>query len=127
MSRAFAFITALIALSCTSCAPFVERVDMRSVSASERLASSSVQIVYAGAQYTKPSRIIGDVEAYSCKHLVTDPPANKGNALQQLRLKAYRMGANAVLDTVFDTRGTDTWGTNCWETVHVQGIAVVLP
>ena len=35
------------------------------------------------------------------------------------------MGANGIIDITFDSRGTDTWGTNCWETVQASGTAVI--
>ena len=41
-----------------------------------------------------------------------------------LRLKALDLGADGIIDITFDTRGTDTWGTNCWESVQASGIAV---
>ena len=54
-----------------------------------------------------------------------DPPASKGDALKQLKIKAVNMGANGVIDITFDKRGTDTWGTNCWESVQASGTAVI--
>lgn len=107
------------------CAPFVEQVDLTKIDPAERTASTNVRIFNEGSSAPKIIKTVGDVEAYSCKHLLTDPPASRGNALQQLRLKAYRLGANSIIDVVFDTRGTDTYGTNCWETVHAAGVAVV--
>jgi uncharacterized protein YbjQ (UPF0145 family) len=58
---------------------------------------------------------------------MTDPPATQGDALQQLQLLALRAGANAVSNVTFDARGTDTWGTNCWQTVTASGFAVRAP
>jgi hypothetical protein len=69
---------------------------------------------------------LGPLEAYSCKNLIFDPPASKGDALQQLRVKAAQMEADAIIDVNFDQQGTDTWGTNCWETVQASGMAVRL-
>ena len=65
-----------------------------------------------------------EIKAYSCKLLLSDPPASKGDALKQLRLKALEMGANGIVDVTFDSRGTDAFGTNCWESVQVTGVAV---
>jgi uncharacterized protein YbjQ (UPF0145 family) len=70
-------------------------------------------------------KYVGEITAYSCKHLLTDPPASKGNALTQLKVQAVKMGANGIIDITFDSRGTDTWGTNCWETVQASGTAVI--
>jgi uncharacterized protein YbjQ (UPF0145 family) len=119
-------ILALAALALGGCAPFVEQVDLKHATPTERDGALAVRIFEGGSATPKIIKRIGDVDSYSCKHLLTDPPASKGNALQQLRLKASRMGANAVVEVVFDTRGTDTYGTNCWQTVHAAGIAATV-
>ncbi len=67
---------------------------------------------------------LGNITAYSCKHLAWDPPASKGNALLQLRLEALKLDADGVIDVTFDSQGTDAWGTNCWESVQASGVAV---
>jgi uncharacterized protein YbjQ (UPF0145 family) len=59
--------------------------------------------------------------------LLTDPPATQGDALQQLQVRVMRLGGNAVGNVTFDTRGTDTLGTNCWQTVTASGLALRLP
>lgn len=41
-----------------------------------------------------------------------------------MKLKAFRMGADAVLDVTFEERGTDAFGTNCWATIKASGNAV---
>jgi uncharacterized protein YbjQ (UPF0145 family) len=58
---------------------------------------------------------------------MTDPPATQGDAMQQLQLRALELKANAVVNVTFDTRGTDTFGTNCWQTVTASGFAATLP
>lgn len=111
---------------CVGPRPWVAPIDLKAVPVEERAASSAVKIFETGQ--TAPNRltVLGDVQATSCKNKTWDPPATKGVALQQLRLRAHRMGGNAVIDVVTDERGTDTWGTNCWESVTVSGIAARL-
>ena len=70
------------------------------------------------------SEHLGDITAYSCKHMTWDPPASKGNALLQLRLKALELNADAIIEVTFDSKGTDVFGTNCWESVQASGVAV---
>lgn len=77
-------------------------------------------------QPTNIERYIGPVEAWSCKFLMTSKPATKSDAIAQLRVKALRLGANAVIGVTYDNKGTDAFGTNCWETVHAAGTAVIL-
>jgi uncharacterized protein YbjQ (UPF0145 family) len=115
-----------LALGLVACAPFVEQVDIKTASAAETNAALQVRIFPIGSQAPQVKQYIGPVNAYSCKNKVWDKPASTGDAVAQLRLKALRMGANAVIDMSTDTRGTDTFGTNCWESVQAQGTAVVL-
>lgn len=77
-----------------------------------------------GKSHPKVKTYLGDIVAYSCKHLMWDAPASKGNALLQLRLKALDIKASAIIDVTFDSRGTDAFGTNCWESVQASGVAV---
>lgn len=103
---------------------WVEPVDLKAVPMEERAAASAVRIYETGQAPPSQLTALGDVRATSCKNKTWDPPATKGDALQQLRLRAHRLGATAIIDVVTDERGTDTWGTNCWESVTVSGIAV---
>lgn len=119
------FILAPFAL--TACSPFVDRMKISEVPPTELQASLAVQVVdQTLAQPTNIGRYIGPVEAWSCKHLMTSKPATKSDAIEQLRVKALRMGANAVIGVTYDEKGTDALGTNCWQTVHAAGTAVVL-
>jgi uncharacterized protein YbjQ (UPF0145 family) len=97
---------------------------MTALSPAALTAATNVRIFTTEQPPPKVERAIAPVTAYSCKHLTTDPPASKGDALQQLQLKAAEVGANAVVNVTFDVRGTDTWGTNCWQTVQASGTAV---
>lgn len=119
-----AFLAVILFLS--ACGPRVERVRMANVSSAEQQAALQVRVFPVGSAYPEVVRHIGPVSAFSCKNKVWEKPASTGDAITQLRLKALRMGANAVIDMTSDTRGTDTWGTNCWESVQAEGTAVIL-
>lgn len=112
----------------TGCAPFVPVADLSKVPPVEMTEMMKIRVftVDSGTSYPQVASVLGEVSAYSCKHLLTDPPASKGDALKRLRLEALKLQADAVIDVTFDTRGTDAWGTNCWETVHANGQAVKL-
>jgi hypothetical protein len=117
----------LMPLALTACSPFVDRMKMSEVAPSELQASLAVQVVdQTLPQPTNIGRYIGPVEAWSCKHLMTSKPATKSDAIEQLRVKALRMGANAVIGVTYDEKGTVALGTNCWPTVHAAGTAVLL-
>jgi len=71
-------------------------------------------------------QFISQISAYSCKHLITDPPSSTGDALYRLKIEAAYINADAIIDVTFDTRGTDALGTNCWDSVYASGNAVSL-
>ena len=111
----------------SSCGPKVDVLDLSTVDQKILTEASKVQIFKLDNAQPKPDieKYVGEITAYSCKHLSWDPPASKGDALKQLKVKAVRQGANGVIDITFDARGTDTFGTNCWESVQASGTAVV--
>lgn len=117
-----------VALLAAGCGPFVSVTDLETVPPAVMAEASRVRVYQFGTEQEMPqiAEYLGPVEAYSCKNLLTDPPASKGDALQQLRIKAAMMEADAIIDVNFDERGTDAWGTNCWETVQASGMAVRL-
>ena len=110
----------------SGCAPFVPVIDVSKVPRPELQQAYKIKTFTTGSDVSYPeiAEYLGDITAYSCKNLLTDPPASKGDALTQLRLKALRKGADGIIDVTFDSRGTDAWGTNCWESVQASGIAV---
>ena len=123
MSRTSGILAIILLLGCS---PFVPVVNVSEVPKETLQKAYQIQTFEIGNGSSRPqvSEYLGSITAYSCKHLMTDPPASKGNALIQLRLKALELGADGIFDITFDTRGTDTWGTNCWESVQVSGVAV---
>ena len=116
--------TIVAALLLSSCSPFVEVTDINKIPPATLNAASKVNVFMLGQDGPKNYTVIAPVSAFSCKHLMTDPPASQGDALLQLQIKALEIGASTILNVAFDTRGTDTFGTNCWETVQASGIAV---
>ena len=84
----------------------------------------NVYMLEQAAGYPPVHRFIGPVHGVSCKHLLTDPPASKADALLRMRVEAHRLGADTVIDVTIDQSGTDALGTNCWESISVNGLAV---
>ncbi len=120
------FSITLSVLLLAGCATFVPVTDVSKVPKETMQESYKIKTFTAGSDisHLEIKEYLGDITAYSCKHLATDPPASTGNALTQLRLKALELGANGIIDITFDTRGTDALGTNCWESVQASGVAV---
>ena len=118
------WIVLLFAIS--GCGTFVPITDTSEVPEPTLSKAYRVKVITAGSSVETPNiyKYLGAITTYSCKHLLWDPPASKGDALLQLQIKAIELGANGIVDVTFDIRGTDTCGTNCWETVQASGVAV---
>ena len=108
----------------SACGTRVPVTDLNKVDPDLLKAALQIRTYVVGQTPDGSYSIVEPIDAYSCKHLIWDKPASKGDALKQLKYKAHAMGANAIMDVEFDTRGTDAWGTNCWETVQASGVAI---
>jgi hypothetical protein len=80
-----------------ACVPaFVDRTDLASLSPEERTAALQVRLLNPDQPVPARAVFLADVEGFSCKHLLTDPPATRTAALQQLQVRTHRLGASAV-------------------------------
>jgi uncharacterized protein YbjQ (UPF0145 family) len=114
------------ALGLAACGPRGDYIKMADQTPQEVTASMNVRVFEGSAFTGNVSQYLKSVSAFSCKNQAYDPPPSKGDALSQLRIKAMRLGANAIVNVYFDTDGTDAWGTNCWKSVTATGDAVVI-
>jgi hypothetical protein len=124
--RRAALLAVLIGL--TACAAKVPLVtDMTAVPSAELARAVNVRVFTTEQPPPRVERTMAPVSAYSCRNPTSGAPASKGDALQQLQLRAAQTGANAVINVTFDSAvHGDTWGANCWQTVQASGIAVQL-
>lgn len=114
----------VLLLLVNACSPFVDVTDISKASPETLTAASRVRVYVLGQSIPQSYSVIAPVSAFSCKHMMTDRPASKGDALLQLQIRALELGATSVINVGFDERGTDTFGTNCWESVQASGLAV---
>ncbi len=119
-------LSLVLLFTMSGCGTFVPVIDVTTVPKDTMQQAFRIKVYETNSttNYPEISEYIGNITAYSCKHMLYDPPASKGDALIQLRLKAVEVGADCVIDLTYDSRGTDTWGTNCWESVQASGVAV---
>lgn len=124
MKKVIAIVMLFVLLG--GCGPSVPVIDISKVPKERLHAAYQIKTYTAGSNLNYPEieEYLGDITAYSCQNVLWDKPSSKGDALTQLRLKALDLGANGIIDVTFDTRGTDAWGTNCWESVQASGVAV---
>lgn len=123
--KAIYLVTLSFLILVSSCVPYVDVMDVSKVPKDERSLAYKIP-VYMGEQTTPAaSEFIDQIKATSCKHWMWEPAASTGNALEQLRIKALRIGAGAIVHVYCDKLGTNL-GTNCWSSVTCSGDAVKL-
>lgn len=120
-----AFLASVFLLTGCGAGQWADRIDLGKVPQSEREAALRIRLFDQAMQAPQPRELIGSVQAVSCQNKVWDSPATKGDALEQLRIKALRLGADAVTGITYSERGT-SYKPNCWESVIVSGTAVKL-
>jgi len=104
------------------CAPFVEVVRLDEATRT-RVRSDVTQYTELPPSY----RVIQQLEATSCRLGLSDPPATNQDAIDQLRFKASRLGANGITHVFCDSEGVFDLGKNCWSSVKCQGTAIEVP
>lgn len=111
------------ALFITGCAPFVPQRDMRAINNDEYYAAQDV-VLYTST-HPPVAKEIQTVEAWSCALDINDPPASKADVERRLKIEAYTVGANAVINTAY-TEGGFSLLKNCWSYMRGYGTAVRL-
>lgn len=118
-------LSSLFLLAGCGAGQWADRIDLAKVAPTERTASLRIRLFDQSMEAPQGKEIIGSVQGVSCQNKVWDAPATKGDALDQLRIKALRAGADAVTGITYSERGT-SYKPNCWASVIVSGIAVKL-
>lgn len=113
-------LAATLVATLVGCAvPVVERI---TVDDSYAAVLRRTRVIQPG-QVPAGAREIQPITAISCQQYPTQPTASQGNAIEQLQIKADRLGGNAVIV------GSCTGGTasdlvqNCWTRVTCTGTA----
>ena len=75
------------------------------------------------------AQVLGAVEATSCKNLLWQPDASIENCIDQLTMKAARLGGNGIVVGGFEKRNADFVGKrginrNCWNTVDCSAVVI---
>lgn len=127
MTKTFVmFAVAAVVAGCVGPNPQMGVIRTAEVSSEVRERAQLVQVLNAPYSPSIVQKVVGAVTATSCKNKTWEPPATRGDALLQLRIKAAELGANALTNVLFDEQGTDAWGTNCWQSITASADAVLL-
>ena len=76
--------------------------------------------VVQGREYA----IIQPLSGISCKNLLWAPSPTQNDATDQLRVKAARLDANALLNVICEAPSGTSLITNCWSSLTCHGAAI---
>lgn len=74
-------------------------------------------------------KTLGIIEATSCKHLLWEPESSQDNCMDQLKMKAARLGGNGIIFGYTDRKSADFTtkhgiNRNCWNTVDCSAVVI---
>ena len=105
---------------------FVPIIDVTKVQKDKLYVASQIRTYLDGSNnYPEVEKSLGNITGYSVKHLLWEPSPTKENALIQLQLRAFDLGADGIINISFETGGfPEILTRDCWESIKVSGIAV---
>lgn len=109
-----------------ACGAFVPVVDLQELSPEQRQKIRSVQVLDDNLLSKRRYSILNVAEGNSCKNLVTDPPASRTNAIEQLKFYALEMGGNAISNIQCSGREGTSVDTNCWELISCTANVLIV-
>ena len=121
MFRSLILISLLVLSGCAGLGQ-IERVSDLSV---EQLRQVNNIQFYASDKNLHYSSI-GRIKGISCKGSPFSGDTSKEAAMMQLRIKAVKIGANAVLFSTCSQDASVDWGNNCWASWVCIGEAAIL-
>lgn len=110
-------------VGCGSFVPVV-RLDQQPPAVMNKV--SSVKILGQGQAVNTKYSVLTVIEGHSCQNLITDPPATRLSAIEQLKFYAYEAGADAIANVQCGGREGTSVRTNCWELISCTAEAVKL-
>lgn len=99
-------------------------IDTRALPAETRKAVSAVRILNTAQLVGMQFDVVNIIEAHSCKRMMTDPPASRTNAIEQLKYKAVEAGADAISNVQCGGREPTSANMNCWESISCTAEAI---
>ncbi len=98
-----------------------------SLTSAERQRVAEMIVVQAGAIPRESYQMLGSVEGIACKrNLYASGSPSMDEAKQGVRIRAAKLGADAVTNMVCEDKREVDWGRNCWQTVVCVGDAITV-
>jgi hypothetical protein len=117
------FGSTILLAGCIGALVHIESVDKQTIDRVQVFADKSIL-------QNANVRILGVVDATSCRNLAWEPPASIENCTMQMQMRARRLGANGIVLGASDDKIANFLSTginrNCWSTVDCTGVAIIL-
>jgi hypothetical protein len=115
-------IVMVVAVATGGCSYEVIRVDPLTVDALRR----DVPVYRLGDLSEKNYRVVRPVTATSCSIKTWDPAPTPEDAIDQLRVKAARLGANGIMNVMCERPEGVSLAMTCWASLTCHGAAILL-
>lgn len=125
MKNTVAILT--LTILATACGAFVPVKNLRELTPEQKHAMNSVRIVNQAQLQGQQFEIITFLEGHSCQNMITDPPATRAAAVDQIKYLANEAGANAISNVQCGGREGTSVSTNCWELISCTAEAIRMP
>ena len=121
--RTLAIVMAVaVAMAAGGCAYEVIRVDPLTVDALRR----DVPVYRLADLSEKNYRVVRPVTATSCSMKTFDPAPTPEDAIDQLRVKAARLGANGIMNVTCERPEGVSLAMTCWASLTCHAAAILL-
>ena len=115
-------IVMVVALATGGCAFEQIRIDPLTVDALRK----DVPVYRLADLSEKNYRVVRPVTATSCSIKTWDPIPTPEDAIDQLRVKAARLGANGIMNVACERPEGVSMAMNCWASLTCHGAAILL-
>ena len=116
----------LIVAVLSGCAAQVPVVNLKALPVDDLQAIKAMRMLSATQLIGKQFTVVGLVEGNSCQHLLTDPPATRTAAIEQVKYHAVVAKADAIANVQCGGREEVSVHTNCWQLISCTAEAVTL-
>ena len=114
----------VVAFVLTGCfAHAYDIADLSHLSEKERSQVDSIAIYSQEQLRLINHEVLKPVSGASVRHLLWDPSPSRHTALEQVKFRAWSVGANGISQVTFRAGGTD-YGTNVWASVECKALAI---
>lgn len=104
--------------------PLVPVVPMSDLPADKQKAIQNMKVYESKELAALKYEVVGDVQGFSCKNKVWDPPATQADAISQAKIKAFDLGANGLGNVQCGPLEGTSLSRNCWESLACTGQGV---